>query len=356
MSRGGSKRGRTRGGSPGLHSQRSRPPLERMLRIHQAIQSGSFPNATRLAGEIEVCAKTILRDLEFMRDRLELPVAYDPVRFGYYYAGEVTGFPGLQITEGELFALLVAEKALQQYRGTPFEQPLLSAFRKMSQALPDTISLNLADWEQTISFRVSAEPVVPVEIFDALARAAAGRWQLALEYRKPGRRAAETRVVDPYHLANINGEWFLFAHCHLRRELRTFVPARIVGVRETGERFERPPGFSVEERLRHSFGVVSGQGEYGVVVRFTGLVADYVREKRWHPSQELRERADGGVDLHLRLSSLAEVQRWVLSWGGQAQVLAPPELAASVLGAARAIVAAQGAVGSDGEGCSSRKD
>ena len=58
----------------------------------------------------------------------------------------------MQITEGEIFALVVAE-ALQQYHGaTSFEKPLLSAIRKMEQALPDTISLNLADIEQTISF------------------------------------------------------------------------------------------------------------------------------------------------------------------------------------------------------------
>ena len=27
--------------------------------------------------------------------------------------------------------------------------------------------------------------------------------------RKPGRRDTELRLVDPYHLANINGEWYL---------------------------------------------------------------------------------------------------------------------------------------------------
>src|SRR5882762_1997274 len=83
----------------------SRPPLERMLRIHQAIASGKYPNATTLAAGIEVVTKTIHRDIEFMRDRLGLPVEYDPRRYGYYYAQEVSAFPTLQITEGELFAL-----------------------------------------------------------------------------------------------------------------------------------------------------------------------------------------------------------------------------------------------------------
>src|SRR5262249_51008404 len=146
-----------------------RPPLERMLRIHQAIQTGNFPNASTLARELEVSTKSIHRDIEFMRDRLELPIEYDGAKFGYHYLGEVGAFPTVQITEGELFALIVAEKALQQYRGTNFEKPLLSAIKKMEQSLPDTISLNLAEIEQTISFRTRAEPVLNLEIFDALA-------------------------------------------------------------------------------------------------------------------------------------------------------------------------------------------
>ncbi|HVY69762.1 MAG TPA: WYL domain-containing protein, partial [Verrucomicrobiae bacterium] len=180
----------------------SRPPLERMLRIHQALQGGKFPNASKLARELEVSAKSIHRDLEFMRDRLGLPLEYDSSRFGYYYTEEVNAFPTLQITEGELFALLVAEKALQQYRGTNFEKPLVSAFKKMAASLPDTVSLNIAEWEQTISFRTSAEPILNLEIFDRLAKAVAQRQQLAIAYRKPGQRDPETRVIDPYHLAN----------------------------------------------------------------------------------------------------------------------------------------------------------
>src|SRR5205809_3073898 len=237
----------------------ARPPVERMLRIHQEIQSGRFPNCRTLAGELEVSTKSIQRDVEFMRDRLNLPLEYDRTHFGYRYNGEVSSFPTLQITEGELFALLVAEKALQQYRGTNFEKPLLSAFRKMAASLPDTISLNLADWEQTISFRTSAESILNLEVFDALAKAAAQRKQITLTYRKPGQPKPEQRLVDPYHLANINGEWFLFAYDHLRNDIRTFVPARIEAVHPTGRTFVRPQKFSLEKTLRDSFGVHSGR-------------------------------------------------------------------------------------------------
>jgi predicted DNA-binding transcriptional regulator YafY len=308
----------------------SRPPLERMMRIHDAIQSGKFPSAGTLAEQLEVSRKSIQRDLEFMRDRLQFPIEYDSKKWGYFYTKDVGSFPAFTVTEGELFAVLVAEKAMHQYRGTNLEKPLLSAFRKLAASLPETISLHMADWEQTISFRSSAEPISNLEIFDQLTRAAAEGRQLELAYRKPGRAKAEKRAVDPYHLANVNGEWFLFAHCHLRKDIRTFVPARIQSATPTGKRFQRPKKFSIEKALENSFGVHSGKANHTVVIRFNEMVADYIREKKWHASQQLRNLSNGAVELSLRLSSLIEVERWILSWAGNAQVMEPPELREAV--------------------------
>jgi predicted DNA-binding transcriptional regulator YafY len=315
---------------------KSRPPLERMMAIHRMVQAGTYPSAQEISAELEVVTKTVYRDLDFMRGRLNLPLEFDRDRNGWFYKEPVEAFPTMQITEGELVSLLVAEKALQQYRGTSFEKPLLSALKKLQSAMPETFSLNFAEWDRTISFRTSAEPIVNMEVMDALARATAGQRQLELSYRKPGTPKPEARVVDPYHLANINGEWFLFAYDQLRKDIRTFVPARIVAVKETGETFARPAKFSLEARLKDSFGVHSGAGEYRVVVRFAGFAADYVREKRWHASQEIRESKDGAVEMRFKLSSLVEVKRWMLGWGGEATVLAPKELVAEVKAAALA--------------------
>jgi predicted DNA-binding transcriptional regulator YafY len=309
-----------------------------MLRIHQAVEAGKYPNASTLGRELEVSTKSIQRDIEFMRDRLGMPIEYDGSKFGYYYTEEVSSFPTLQITEGELAALVIAEKALQQYRGTQFEKPLISAIRKIGQSLPNTISLNLAEVEQTISFRTRAEPILDLKVFDLLAKATAHRQQLELTYRKPGKREVEPRIVDPYHLANINGEWYLFAYDHGRKDIRTFVPARVQTAKQTGKTFPRPDSFSLEKRLRDSFGVHSGEGEYQVLVRFNSRVADFVREKKWHESQKLRELKDGGVELTLELSSLVEIERWVLGWGADAKVIKPRELVESVKKSAAAIL------------------
>ena len=315
------------------------------MHIHNAIHAGKYPNGTVLARELEVGVRTISRDIEFMRDRMSLPIYYDDVRHGFYYNEEVAAFPSLTISEGELFALAVAEKALQQYRGTSFERPLMSALKKVSESLPDSISLNLDDWNDSISFKTSAETMLDLSTFDQLAQATSRREQLELEYRKPGEKRPEKRVVDPYHLANVNGDWFLFAYDHMRNAIRTFAPARIVSLRKTGQKFTKDPKFSVRAELGNSFGIHSGTGKHKVVLRFNDRVADYIREKKWHPSQRVRELKNGQLELQMTLSSLVEVGRWVLQWGGAARVLAPKELVEQVTAAAREIVTAAQAPG-----------
>jgi predicted DNA-binding transcriptional regulator YafY len=93
--------------------------------------------------------------------------------------------------------------------------------------------------------------------------------------------------------------------------------------------------------LRGSFGVHSGQGEHRVVIRFDAMTADYVREKKWHPSQATKNLKDGGLELRLTLTSLGEIQRWILGWAGHAVAVSPKELADSVREAAQTILQKQ---------------
>src|SRR5262245_29660659 len=97
---------------PAVHPL-SRPGVERILHIHRAIQAGRYPNANTLAKELEISAKSIHRDFIFMRDRLRLPLKYDDLKFGFYYTKPVRTFPTLLLSEGELFAMLIAEKSVQ---------------------------------------------------------------------------------------------------------------------------------------------------------------------------------------------------------------------------------------------------
>ncbi len=328
-----------RRGKPSRLQLHSRPPLERMVKIHAALQQGDHPNATTLARVLETSTKTIHRDVGFMRDRLLLPIEFSVARNGYFYTSPVESFPMLEVREGELFALLIAEKALQQYRGTAFERQLTDAFQKLSAALPDTVSIRLEDWDQAVSFQQTSQAKLGQEVIDDLCRAAAQRQQLKLTYHTPGTSSPKVRVVDPHHVANVNGEWYLFAFDHLRKAMRTFSPGRILALAETGSTFVRRAGFSVEKHLAGAFGVMSGPTMHDIQIRFAAEVAHLIREKKWHRTQKLAELPNGGVELSLRLNHLAEIRRWILGWGSAATVLAPPELQQQILEEAQRIIA-----------------
>jgi proteasome accessory factor B len=152
--------------------QSSRPPLERMMSIHARLKAGRFPNCRKIAEELEVSPKTIQRDIDFMRYRLALPIEYDPLRFGFYYTEAVTSFPTIDVSEGEIAALFVAQKALTQYQGTPFERPLRSAFRKITDGLKERVSFSWSDMEEAISFRSVGASVADLQLFETVSQAA----------------------------------------------------------------------------------------------------------------------------------------------------------------------------------------
>ena len=306
--------------------QFSRPPLERMLRIHEDLRRGAFTNCTKLAAELEVSRKTIVRDVAFMRDRLNLPIEFDPQLNAYRYTHPVSAFPTVQVSEGELLALLVARKALEQYRGTPFHRQLEVSFDKLTGGLKDRISFSPADELQSVSFKNVGLGKADMAVFNVLSGAVLRQHEVVFNYRKPGETKTGPRRVQPYHLAHRENLWYLVAFDCERQALRTFALPRISGARVLPETFVRPADFSPEKFFANALGVLSGERDFRVVIRFTAAVADRVREREWHESQEWRDLPDGGLELTLRLGALPEIERWVLTWGVDAEVIQPKEL------------------------------
>src|SRR5436305_6944107 len=123
----------------------TQPQLTRLHGLVQRIQKGDHPTQQILAREWEKDRRTIQRDLDFIRDVWNLPLQYDPQRYGYYFSGPVANFPMIPISEKELVSVFIAQKALMQYHGTPFEQPLRSAFEKLASSLQGEISVAWSD-------------------------------------------------------------------------------------------------------------------------------------------------------------------------------------------------------------------
>ena len=302
------------------------------MEIHKTIRAGRYPNCTTLAREIEVTPKTIQRDVSFMRDQLGLPLEYDADKHGYYYTKDVQDFPLLQLSKSDLVALFLAKHALEPLRGTRLERMLAASFSKIAEACPGEVSIEWDSLDE--AFSVKAAGVLPanVTLFGDLLDAVRARKEVRFDYHKLTGSKPEHRVVHPYHVGQIEHGWYVVAYDPARKGMRTFALQRIENLELLKSKFTRDPAFNARDHLGGGFGVWSYNDKpkqpHEVRIRFEGYAARVIAERVWHPTQQIVAlRKDGSaIEFQAVLYGLEEITRWILSWGGKAKVLEPPEL------------------------------
>ena len=291
-----------------------------------------YPSAPELArglqnnhGE-EVTTRTIQRDIEKMRDR-GATIEYDPHRHGYYYTDMSWQLPGIDLTEGDLMALMVGDRALEGYRNSPWYEELRSVFERLTTLLPENVTVSSEDLVAHIS--VISDPVtrIDTEVWAAVREGLYKQRTIAIHYQAPGHDEPVIRIVDPLHLVGHHGEWYLLCWSHHHEEVRIFALFRIKQARLRKETFTRPEGFSVETYIDPSFGVFVSEGAVDIAVRFDGEAASKIPERRWHADQEVERLHDGGIILRFRTNQQSQVLFWVSQWGPNAEILVEtPEL------------------------------
>lgn len=322
----------------GRKAEGARRPLERVLRIHEMISRGNYPNCSTIARELEVNRKTIQRDINFMRDELDLPLEYDETSHGYRYTRSVNEFPLLKTSADDLVALILARNALNPLRGSQLEASLRSSFQRLQSGMSEQVTIPWTDVDQAFSVKSMGMTEHDVFLFNRLATAVLESREIEFEYSKLRDPAPMKRHLQPYHLVEVDGGWYIIGHDLDRGARRTFAVQRMRSVHLTTRKFIRSRDFRLEDHFAGSFGVWSGdegKGEsYPIRIRFTGFAARIVAERRWHPSQEIHPvEADGSViELTMRLTALEDVARWIMGFGGQAEVIEPPELREKVGG------------------------
>jgi hypothetical protein len=85
------------------------------------------------------------------------PIEFDVRRNGFFFTGPVRHVPQVQMSQREMFALFIASKANEQYRGTPFHAMLEATFKKLSWQLDDSMKFSVGNLEQVLYLRPDAQ-------------------------------------------------------------------------------------------------------------------------------------------------------------------------------------------------------
>ena len=305
----------------------SRPPLVRIRYIDQQLKERRFPNCPSIARYFEVSTKSIQRDIEYMRDGLHAPIAYDQQMRGYYYETPGWAFlPSTILERREAEALMASRKVLAQYKGSPFYDEICRVLDKLRQYLPEASGknelLDIYSLEQPTSLEIDPKTFAKIE--DAVRTSQ----KLNLTYKAAWNQELTRRTVHPYmfRYSSIRDTWYLIAYCELREDIRTFAVSRIRTLSITSKSFSIPKTFNIDAYLDKTFDQVHENEIHDISIRFTPYQAQWIREHRWHPTQVIEEHENGALTLKMKVGALEAVKRWVMRYGSEAQVLEPQEL------------------------------
>jgi predicted DNA-binding transcriptional regulator YafY len=317
----------------------------RQWSILRDLESSRRLTIDEMAARTGVTTRTIRRDLEALQEA-GFPL-FDEVHDGKrYWTLEQRAFRRLDDTGfnlAELSALYFSRTLVECLAATPFQQDVKNAFDKLAAALTPGMRQFLDRLPLVI--QAKAEPGARPSSAGA-DRAASGppakqnprvaqlldatlhHRRVTMRYHSFSSDREKSYAVEPQRLVFAQGGLYLVAFVPEYDSLRTFSVDRMLALSVSEERFE--PRELSGDAFAHSLGVHEGEPER-VEIAFEPRIARYVRERVWHPSQEIREREDGGLVLTLSVSNDWALKSWILGFGPLARVLAPSELAAQIL-------------------------
>lgn len=299
--------------------------LRRLLFLVPFVSSRPGISVDELARALNVSREHLLEDLDLLTcvgrppfnpdDYIDIYVENDRV---YVDLDQRLSAPP-RLTLGEASALAASAELLRPAAG----ETLRGAVDKLERVLPPGAGERFREMSRKIDAALEAPAALA-----PLTRAIHARNEVTFEYVTSGRDAPESRRVRPHELLSHRGQWYLQAWCLTRQDDRLFRVDRMQGLAVTDTLFQPREGARAEVPN-------PARVDAAVRVRFTRLVAPYVRERF---GEEARLLADGGVEVRVAGDNERWLTQWVLSFGGEAEVLEPPSARAAVARAAKAVL------------------
>lgn len=300
---------------------------DNMLAILWLLRAQRRLTAAKMAEELEISERTVYRYIDSLCASGVPIIAELGPEGGYRLAENFQGAP-LFFEPTELNAIFHAAQFAAE-AGYPHSQALESATTKIRQNLtPEQIERTR---RHTAAFRAIRQPrggdVQPW--LAHLEQAVAETERVLITYQKPEQSEAEERIIDPYGVVHSAGLWYMVGFCHQRQAIRQFRVDRVSTVWPTGERFERPADFRLEEYFSDEW-IQRRQRSIAVHLEGEPWVLAALAE-HWYLRYCLVERAPQTLHLQVDQRGLAELPAILLQYGRKVSVRAPSYLRQSLV-------------------------
>ena len=246
--------------------------------------------------------------------------------------------PALTFSPTELMALTFSRNLLKPLEGTQIQVSLDSALNKAAGALPPQGQAYVKEMQGLFSIGLGPHKTYRQcrDTIDRVTQAIAQLRTIQMRYYSASRNTTTRREVDPYRLWYAAGALYLIAYCHWRRDVRLFAVDRIRSLTITDHPYQMPLGFDVEAYVQDALMVMRGK-RIAVELQFSKSVAPWVKDRLWHSSQMMTTLRGGRLRMTLDVADTRELLGWILSFGGEVQVVRPKVLQQSVRDEARRI-------------------
>jgi predicted DNA-binding transcriptional regulator YafY len=268
----------------------------------------SYPSKAKLLDKLNaldlgtVSERTLERDLKTLRNEYFLEPAYDPRRRGYY----LHFAPDEDLCDFHAFVRLLERRERLEFLTLSIgSQHSASRYLELEDNQHFAGLGLLSDlWNALLASRV-----------------------VEFTYQ-PYSGSESRRKVEPGLIFEYRNRFYLAAHCTSARGLRTFGLDRIRELIVTAQVFSADRRAECRTYRAHVIGVTApaDQPIEQVVLRFTASEGNYVKSLPMHPSQHIVEDTNEHLVIALDVVVNHELQREILAYGPQVEVLEPTTL------------------------------
>jgi len=281
--------------------------------------------------KLEISPATFKRDLSKLRDRLNIPIAFDR-DLGGYKLEQQDGreeLPGLWFTQEEVLALLTIQNMIEQ-----LEPSLLGPkLRPLQKRLDDMLTQQGLD-AQVLAQRVrlvhAGKRRLKLKAFELVAKATLERKQLTIHHFNRQTGENRERDISPQQLVHYRDNWYVDAWCHMRKEVRSFSVDAITDCKLIEKQAKELNPDQLRAVMQGGYGIFGGQATAWAKLKFTPQRARWVKREEWHPKQKATELADGSFVLEIPYADERELIGDLLKFGDDVEVMGPPALRAEV--------------------------